>query len=59
METRIKTTMIGAIDAIKQEFEKEIDSDPVFKERFLRLRKNILDLGNNQIRLNKREQENG
>lgn len=40
---RIKTTMIGSIAVLEQHFEKD---DPAFAE----IRKNILDLGNNQIR---------
>lgn len=59
MLTRIKTTMIGAIDAIKQEFTYEIENDENFRKRFLELRRRILDLGNNQIRLEKKDQENG
>lgn len=55
METRIRTTMIGAIDIFQKKFEKELEN-PDFKEKFTVARKEILDLGNNQIRLFKKEQ---
>ena len=47
--------MIGAIDAFQKKFEKELENQE-FKERFMEVRKDILDLGNNQIRLFKKEQ---
>lgn len=49
--------MIGAIDAIEKKFAVEIESDPEFRNKFMELRKEILDLGNIQIRLFKKEKE--
>lgn len=52
---RIRTTMIGSIDAIEKVFAEEMN-DPKFKSKFITLRKEILDLGNKQIR-NLKEEE--
>jgi hypothetical protein len=57
MEKRIKTTMIGSINAIEKAFSEEIEKSPEFKQKFILLRKEILDIGNQQIRLLKRESE--
>lgn len=57
MEKRIKTTMIGSIDLIEKKFSDLIDSSEDFKQRFQELRKEILDLGNSQIRACKRDKE--
>lgn len=48
-ESKIKTTMIGAINAIEKELGDDLD-DPKLKEHFRRIRESILDQGNNQIR---------
>jgi hypothetical protein len=46
--------MIGSISAIEQSFEKELENED-FYQKFVILRKNILDLGNKQIRLLKEQ----
>ena len=53
-ENRLKTVMIGAIDLFQIEFQEEI-KDKEFYDRFSQVRKKILDLGNHQIRLQKKE----
>lgn len=57
MEKRIKTTMIGSIDILEKEFKEEL-KDKEFLGRFLKVRKSILDLGNHQIYLHKKDREN-
>lgn len=52
---RIRTTMIGSIAAIEKYFADEIASDPAVREKFNSARKEILDLGNKQIRNLKEE----
>lgn len=47
---RIRTTMIGAIDSVERNFSEEIKNSPDFKNKFSIVRKEILDLGNKQIR---------
>lgn len=54
---RIKTTMIGSIDLIEKKFAEEINSSEEFRNKFQELRKEILDLGNNQIRIYKKNLE--
>ena len=54
---RIRTTMIGAIAAIENQFQYLWENDEVLKEKFNELRKTILDLGNKQIRLFKEEKD--
>lgn len=53
---RIRTTMIGAISVIEKVFADNIVQDKNFKEKFDIVRKEILDLGNKQIR-NLKEEE--
>lgn len=53
-ESKIKTTMIGAISQLEKEFSREL-ADPEFAARFNRIREGILDQGNNQIRSLKAE----
>ena len=48
--TKIKTTMIGAIDSIEQHLGFIFEQDSKLREVFDTLRKEILDKGNNQIR---------
>ena len=52
MEKRLKTIMIGAISIFETEFKEELKNKN-FYEKFLEARKQILDLGNHQIRLEK------
>lgn len=52
---RIRTTMIGAIAAVEKYFADEISNDESFREKFNCARKEILDLGNKQIRNLKEE----
>lgn len=49
--------MIGSIDAIERNFKEELENDPEFKKKFLKTRTEILDLGNSQIHLYRREKE--
>lgn len=56
-ESKIKTTMIGAIAELEKEFSKELH-DPEFAARFNRIREGILDKGNGQIRSLKSEMIN-
>lgn len=53
MENKLKTVMIGAIDLFQIEFKEEL-KEKDFNDRFLKVREKILDLGNHQIRLQKR-----
>lgn len=53
-ESKIKTTMIGAIAEIEKEFNEELQ-DKEFNDRFNRIREAILDRGNGQIRSLKSE----
>ena len=49
---KIKTTMIGSLDAIEQSFTAYFSDENLkleFLEKFKETRKRILDLGNNQI----------
>ena len=57
MEKRIRTTMIGAIAAIEEILEKEIASNEEINQKFKIIRDKILDLGNNQIRLLRKDKE--
>lgn len=55
MERRIKTTMIGALDAIEKTFghlwnEGSSEEERYMAELFKKVRGAILDIGNNQIR---------
>lgn len=52
---KIRTTMIGALDAFEHMFEELINENPRFKQSFQEVRKEILDNGNNQIRAIKKE----
>ena len=52
---RIRTTMIGSIAVIEKYFADEIDKDDKIREKFNSARKEILDLGNKQIRNLKEE----
>lgn len=54
MENRLKTVMIGAIDLFQIQFKEEL-KDEEFYKKFLIVREKILDLGNHQIRLHKKE----
>ncbi len=54
---RIKTTMIGSIDLIEKKFAELINNSEDFNQKFQELRKEILDLGNNQIRIYKKNLE--
>lgn len=49
-EKNIKTTMIGALDAIEKEFQDDLENIE-FQNRFLKIREKILDIGNRQLRL--------
>lgn len=61
VEKKIKTTMIGAISAIEEEFgflfghdkEELSKEEEAFSKVFQELRCKILDLGNNQIKKSK------
>lgn len=53
VENKLKTVMIGSIDLFQIEFKEEL-KEKDFNERFLKVREKILDLGNHQIRLQKR-----
>lgn len=53
VENKLKTVMIGAIDLFQIEFKEEL-KEKDFNDRFLKVREKILDLGNHQIRLQKR-----
>lgn len=58
---KIKTTMIGAINAIEKNFEDKLngeDPDFDFLKKFKEVRKSILDLGNEQILRAKNEINN-
>lgn len=56
---KIKTTMIGSLDAVEKAFHSYLsDADPVFLEQFREARKRILDLGNDQILKFKEDLEN-
>jgi len=44
----IRTTMIGALDAIETELEEDL-KDPEFEQAYMEIREKILNLGNNQI----------
>lgn len=57
MENRLKTVMIGSIDLFQIEFKEEL-KEKEFNDRFLKVREKILDLGNRQIRLEKRNKDN-
>ena len=58
MEKRIKTTMIGAIHAIEEVFKNELANSKEFQDKFSEVRTKILDLGNLQIFLYKKDLEN-
>lgn len=55
MENRLKTVMIGAIDLFQIQFKEELEDEEFYK-KFLIVREKILDLGNHQIRLYKKDQ---
>lgn len=56
MESNIKTVMIGSISIMEKVFAEEL-KDKDFKEKFLQARKSILDLGNWQIQLTRKEKD--
>lgn len=47
--------MIGAIDLFQIQFKEELEDEDFYK-KFLIVREKILDLGNHQIRLYKKDQ---
>lgn len=51
VDTRIKTAFIFAIAEFERIFKEDIDDDETFREDFQKFRKNVLDNGNDQIRL--------
>ena len=64
---KIQTTMIGALDSIEKKFgylwrhdeeDSLTDEELEFKEMYEELRSEILDKGNNQIRIFQSELEN-
>lgn len=48
---KIETTMIGAISTLEKYLSEELANDTHFKEVFNLIRSEILDKGNNQIRM--------
>jgi len=56
-ESKIKTTMIGAIAAMEKQLGHLMENDSI-REKFLDIRETILDQGNSQIRKMKDELEN-
>lgn len=46
----VRTTMMASIEAIECEFEEEL-KDREFRDRFYRIRDEILDVGNLQIEI--------
>lgn len=50
MTTKIKTTMIGALETIEKHFGFLWDQSPEMREVYEKARNEILDRGNNQIR---------
>ena len=49
-EKNIKTTMIGALDAIEKGFREELEGAEA-QNKYLEVRQKILDVGNRQLRL--------
>ena len=56
VETKIRTSFIGALSAFENEFSDFL-ADPSIKERWNRVRNKILDNGNGQIRAVRKELE--
>lgn len=50
MKKKIRTTMIGAVSAIEDHLGPLIDQEPSLDEVFQRIRADILDKGNHQLR---------
>lgn len=54
---KIRTTMIGSLDCIERTFGAQIESNDEIRNLYEGLRKDILDKGNDQIRLLESELE--
>lgn len=54
METKLRTAFIGALSAFEDEF-REVKSDPKNRQRWEMMRNRILDNGNAQIRMMRKE----